>query len=176
MLYVELYLCDYLKKHQDRAESLELWGKSKGKDFYVCHLRGAAEQKPFYRPHMEYLGDFLKLEKTKNGAAKLYYLRNGQEERRQTVSYISKETEDIERFLISQKGLQGGAPKKAPERKQEEKPEIEPRIEAKERKSAALIQAAVFLLLIFLAANMAVSLDSYQNIEDVLGVVKLLWK
>ncbi len=167
MLYVELYLYDYLKKRKGYGDGLEMWGKREGKNFYICHLRAAGENKLLYKSPIEYLGKFLKVEEMAGGRPELFYIQDGKEKKERVSFYVAKETEDIEHFLIRHSMREG---EKAEVAAMERKKETE------RRGSGIFVKAAVFILLIFLAANMVDSLHSYKNIEDVLGVVEMLRK
>lgn len=200
MLYIELYLYDYLKKNdtggQNREEAgIELWGEARGGDFYICHLRLAGERKPFYRAHMQYLGDYLGLEAAGGQKRVLVYRSQGEICRRKAAPYVSKDTGQIEHFLIREREGTMPQPERTAERKngmrirrhdknapQKMDPagRAETKIRAETGAGSGAGQAGIFfgmavcVILIFLAANMTEALSSYENMREVIEVVKLL--
>lgn len=164
MLYIELYLCDYLRA-EDGIQGVELWGEQRGDHFYICHLRKNGERKPFSRAHMQYLGDCQGLENVGRGKVVLFYRREGELYRQEASVYVARETEQIEHFLLGESGSKKSAAGSI-QRKESEK-RTGGRIFPKVAACAALL---------FLTANMVEALSSYKNMQEVIEIVELLMK
>jgi len=182
MLYMELYVYDYLKKRAQTEEKqrgkIELWGESKERDFYVCELRSSANRKLFCGS-LQYLGDFGKVTDTKAGRKELIYFRHGEMRKQEMLIYIAKETKAIESFLIDQKEREDV------EKRLKNRPMPKSITAAEEKRSrdktvgrSGWLSAEIVIccFLIVLAANMIDSLCSYENMMNILEVVELLMK
>ncbi len=187
MIYIELYLYDYLKKNNSQEQSLrengiELWGEEKERDFYICHLRHEGGKKPYYKAHVQCLGEFLGLEDAGGQKGLLVYRRREEICRREAAAYVSKDTEQIEHFLIGERGgtrkLSGRTTEKAfgmPRRADaDEKPEAKKKIGSGGRQAAVFFKTTACLILIFLVANMIEALSTYENMQEVIAVAKIL--
>ncbi len=165
MLYVELYLCDYLREKGDGRQEIELWGEQRGEHFYICHLRRSGERRPFFRMHMQYLGNYLRMEGAGGGKVILFYRREKEIYRQEASIYVARETEQIEHFLLGESrpeiSAEGNIRRKETEKKTDRR--IFPKIAA----CAALL---------ILTANMVEALSSYKNIQEVIEIVELLTK
>lgn len=170
MLYIELYLYDYLKKKKTGAEvEIELWGICEGRDFYICHLRQMGERKPLYQAHMQYLGNYRGLEGTDKKKITLIYQKQEELYSQKATVYIAKETEQIEHFLIKEKS------KSKPETGHE--PEgARVSVKINENQNWRFSKIIAFAFLIFLIVNMIETLSSYENMKEVIEVLKLLSK
>ena len=171
MIYIELYLYDYLKKKAGRGKELELWGEYRKNDFYICYLRPEGERKPFYKAHMQYLGNYRGIAGTERKKIMLTYLRGEEICRREAAVYVAKETEQIEQFLIRDGWKEQIMLKNAEKA-------LEKTVEAKNRENpeGTFLKILVCGMLIFLAANMIDVLSTYKNMREVIEVVELLVK
>lgn len=164
MLYIELYLCGYLSEGGDRERETELWGKERGEHFYICHIRTQRERRSYEEAHMQYLGNFLKLEMAGDGRVILSYRRMGEVCRREAAVYVAKDTKQIEHFLIRERMRAGRAAADGSGR------------ERAESRGKLILETTLWTALVFLAVNMIEALSSYRNIREVIRIVELLSK
>ncbi len=170
MLYVELYVYDYLKQKKDvtdgSREQIELWGEERRGHFYIFHLRLPENKKAFHRKHMQYLGNFRELVVREGETPELVYAREDRQYREKAGIFVSEDTEDVKNFLICQeKG---------------EKRKTEPEKKEKTKRAAGtggfLVRLGVYILLLFLFGNMIISLNSCAEMQEVLWVMEELEK
>ena len=165
MFYIELYLCDYLREESDENRETELWGEQRGDHFYICHLRKNGERKPFYRAHMQYLGDYLELKNAGRGKVVLFYRREEEVYRQEAAVYVARETEQIEHFLLRERGSEKSTAGNIRRR------------ETQKKKAGKIFpRTAACAVLLFLTANMVEALSSYENMQEVIEIVELLMK
>lgn len=197
MLYMELYVYDYLKKQghtkEDYEEEIELWGESIGGNIYISELRMPGDRKPFYKPHMQYIGNFWELHDTGVERRELVYFREGELHRQEILLYTSKETEGIEHFLVYHASalhdnLQQGdtignliqfpafSHKKIPKVSHRQSLKAAEIVETEGRNKGILLHIIICVIVIFLLGNMIDALCSYESMQDVLEVLELLMK
>lgn len=173
MFYIELYLCDYLKAEGGERRETELWGEQRGEHFYICHLRREGERKPFFRAHMQYLGNYLGMESAGMGKVTLFYRREGEVYRQEAAVYVARETEQIEHFLIRERATEKRGAEQNRKYGMEKTAETE---RGGKTAGGIFMKTVVCAVLLLLTANMVEALSSYRNIQEVIEIVELLMK